>query len=68
VGGRLGHFHFMGRIQIGPYVSDTRIQATTYPDFLVSAHRWCSHVEEKVGLLSRQSAALHGPLRLDRHV
>ena len=74
LGGRLGHFHFMGRIKIGPYVSDTRIPAITYPDFLVrpgyvsapylsririqnvsdtrygppgvSAHRWCSHIEE----------------------
>jgi hypothetical protein len=44
VGGRLGHFHFMGRIQIGPYVSE-------YPGYYVS--RFASTLWIRVGYAIR---------------
>ena len=46
----LGRLHFMGRIQFGPNVSDTRIQASKYPKlpvrlgYVSAAYLWRIHV------------------------
>ena len=57
----------MGRIQIGPYVSDTRIQASAYPDLLVRP----GYVSEAYPILIRiqnMSDTRYGPPEYPRIV